>query len=150
MARRANRSEDLTPGSERARKSRGHEVTKAPAGKNVTIPDPDEDWSKVARMMWDAGLESGASEFYESTDYASLYLLCDQIDYLYRTNKAGDSKPRSPEMFKAILSGLNDLLVSEGARRRLHVELIKPDPSDGAALAAVTALFEAEDDEEVG
>lgn len=145
MARRANRSTDLAPGSERARKSRGHEVTKGTSG-NVTIPDPDGDWCKAARMMWDAGLESGAAEFYESTDYATLYLLCDQIDYLYRTNKAGEAKPRSPEMFKAVLTGLGNLLVTEGDRRKLHIELTKPDPSDGAALAEVTALFE--DDEE--
>jgi hypothetical protein len=147
MARRANRSDDLAPGSERARRSRDHEVTKGTSG-NITKPDPDEDWCKVARMMWDAGMESGATEFYESTDYAALYLLCDQIDYLYRTNKAGEAKPRSPEMFKAIMTGLGNLLVTEGDRRKLRVELTKPDPDEGAPLAAVASLFDDEDSED--
>ncbi|WGY03670.1 hypothetical protein QI633_07855 [Nocardioides sp. QY071] len=119
-----NRSGELTPAAERQRKSRG---TTAVRGKSnpATIPDPDPDWCHAARLMWDSACESGGAAFYESSDYATLWLLCDQIDYLYRTNKDGEAKPRSPEMFKAVLTGLGNLLVSEGDRRKLHIELEK-------------------------
>ena len=141
MGRIPNHSRDLTPGSERSRASRGHTVTTAEAG-TVTIPDPDTDWCKVARMTFDSAQESGASAFYESTDWAMLYLLCDQIDYLYRTSKTGEARNRSPEMLKAILNGLGNLLMTEGDRRKLRIELTKPDPTEGAELAEVKALFD--------
>jgi hypothetical protein len=135
-----NRTEDLTPAGERKRKQRG---TSAVRGKSnpATIPSADPEWSQVARMMWDSAVESGGAAYYESSDYATLYLLCDQIDYLYRTNKAGDAKPRSPEMFKAILAGLGNLLITEGDRRKLRIELTKAPDDDAEFLAGLDDLF---------
>lgn len=137
-----NRSSDLAPGSERARKSRGtDQITKAKAGA-VSIPDADPEWARAARMMWDSMLESGGSAFFESSDYATLYLICDQIDYLYRQNKDGSTKNRSPEMFKAILAGLGNLLATEGDRRKLRIELERPDDEDAEFEAAILQIFE--------
>lgn len=140
MATIPNRSEDLTASGERKRKQRGVAVVKGKSNP-ASIPSPDPEWCHVAAMMWNATLESGGAAYYESSDYAALYLLCDQIDYLYRTNKAGESKPRSPEMFKAILAGLGNLLVTEGDRRKLHIELVKAPDDDADFLADLNDLL---------
>lgn len=34
----------------------------------ATIPQPDPDWHPIALMLWNAALESGQADFYESSD----------------------------------------------------------------------------------
>lgn len=63
-----NRSEDLSRDrdsdrGDRAPISRGQ-------SRPATIPEPDPEWRRVARMLWDAALTSGQADFYESSDYA--------------------------------------------------------------------------------
>lgn len=95
--------------------------TISPAGNNVTIPEPDPDWHYIARYVWDAMLESGANRYYESTDWAVLFSICDDISYYKRTGK------RSGQMLATINGMLTSLLLTEGDRRRVGIELQKTD-----------------------
>lgn len=97
----------------------GFIYTTSPAGNHVTIPEPDPDWHHIARYLWDGMLESGASRFYESTDWAVLFSVCDDITYYKRCGK------RSGQMLASINSMLTSLLCTEGDRRRVGIELQK-------------------------
>ena len=142
-----NRSEDLTAAGERKRKERDSTATRGQS-KPASIPKPDPEWPHVARMMWDSTLESGGADFFESSDFATLYFLVDQIAYVYRTTSKGDPRNRSPELIKAILAGLGNLLVTEGDRRKLRIELVKPETTNEDILASVTTLFGDEEETE--
>lgn len=93
--------------------------TVSPAGNTVTIPEPDPDWHHIARYLWDGMRESGASRFYESSDWAVLFSLCDDITYYKRCEK------RSGQMLSSINSLMTVLLCTEGDRRRVGIELQK-------------------------
>lgn len=93
--------------------------TVSPAGNNVTIPEPDPDWHHIARYLWDGMLESGAARFYESSDWAVLFSLCDDITYYKRCER------RSGQMLSSINSMMTSLLCTEGDRRRVGIELQK-------------------------
>ena len=125
MGRVPNRDADLTPSGERMRKARGTSVTKAKAGKPQR-PEPSDDWGTAARLIWDSLTTSGGAAFYESSDYAVLWLLCEQIEHLY-----SQGGRRSPEFLRVIMTGLGSLLATEGDRRRLRIELERaPDDDD--------------------
>jgi hypothetical protein len=126
-----NRSEDLTPAGERKRKSRGTTVTKGEA-RESTVPDPNPEWCEVAYGLWEAAQTSGQADFYQNTDWWTLYFACDQITYLYEQGR------RSPEFLKGILAMLTGLMFTEADRRKAHIELTER--ADEAEDAAVLAL----------
>jgi hypothetical protein len=140
MATMPNRTDDLTPAGERKRKERGTTVSRGKSNP-ATIPDPNPEWCHAAEMMWNAMVESGGAVYFESSDYAVLYLACDQIDHLY-----GQGGRRSPEYLRVIMATLGSLLATEGDRRKLHIELEKTDEDSAAVLASVESLFKEESD----
>ncbi|WP_156969612.1 hypothetical protein [Knoellia subterranea] len=89
---------------------------------SVVVPDPNPDWGAMATMLWSSATDSGVSTFYGSTDWATLYLLCDTVQHW--TEQGGR---RSPELLRVVMQGLGSLLFTEGDRRRLRVELEQPD-----------------------
>lgn len=96
-------------------------------GRKVTIPRMNGQWSPVAKMMWRAAKESGQARFYESTDWATLYSLCDQMTY------AMAQKKRPAQLIQTIYSELGNLLFTEGARRRVQVELFRPEEEQSSS-----------------
>lgn len=133
-----NRSDDLARPRSRKGKEHAYEVTKAKAGQ-VSIPDPDPDWCNAAKMVWEAAQESGGSQFYENTDWAMLYLVCDQITHLYEQGGR-----RSPEYLRVIVQTLGSLLFTEGDRRKVRIELERPDEDAGEWQANLVSLFSEE------
>lgn len=130
MATIPNRSEDLTAAGERKRKSRGVTITKGealPAG----APEPNPEWCEVAAGLWGAAQTSGQADFYQNTDWWTLYFACDQITYLY------DQGRRSPEFLKGILAMLSSLLFTEADRRKAHIELTDHEDHEDAAVLVV-------------
>jgi hypothetical protein len=86
----------------------------------------------VAYGLWEAAQMSGQADFYQDTDWWTLYFACDQITYLYESGK------RSPEFLKGILSMLNSLMFTEADRRKAHIELAeREDEAEDAAVAAL-------------
>jgi hypothetical protein len=117
-----NRTEDLARPRSRNGKARDRgEVSTRSLG-NVTIPEPGEAWGSHALMLWNAALDGGVSEFYASTDWATLWLMCDSVQHW--TDQGGR---RSPELLRVIMQGLGSLMFTEGDRRKLRVELEKPE-----------------------
>ena len=131
-----NRSEDLTPAGERKRKSRGTDVTRGEA-RSTTIPAPNPDWCRVAYGLWEAAQSSGQADFYQDTDWWTLYFACDQVTYLYQQER------RSPEYLKGVLSMLTGLMFTEADRRKARIELTEStDASEHAAVLALASYKE--------
>lgn len=97
----------------------------------------DPDWHPIAKHIYESVATSGQADFYQDSDWAILYSLCDDVSY-YKTpskavainRKTGEvheyEKPRSGQMLQAIMSGLSALLLTEGERRRVRMELQSP------------------------
>ena len=114
-------------------------ITRAPAGENVTILEPDPSWHPLARYFYEAAQESGEVQFYESSDYAVLYLVCENLSRELKptilVDKDGavvlddNGKPVTRTLpirgasLSAYLKAFQSLLLTEGDRRRLRVEL---------------------------
>ncbi|MFC3504456.1 hypothetical protein ACFOOK_26290 [Micromonospora krabiensis] len=121
-----NRSDDLSRDRDANRGDRAP-ITKGKS-RPATVPDPDEGWHPIARLLWNATLESGQADFYESSDYAFLYSICDDVSYYKRQGK------RSGQMLASIYSAMENLLVTEGARRRVRVELQDEEEAEDDAV----------------
>lgn len=135
-----NRSDDLARPRER-KGSDQQSVTKGVA-RPATIPEADPEWHPIARMIWDAMLESGQSDFYQSTDWAVAYSLCEEISRYKEplvNSKTGELYyKRSGQMFQTINAAMGDLLLTEAHRRRVRIELEAPvEEETPAALVAI-------------
>lgn len=121
----------------RARKGGDQQPTKKGMLLPVRIPEADPEWHPIARMFYESLLESGQSDFYQQSDWAFAYSLADDITaYKNQTWRDGTVK-RSPEMLKAILGGMSLLLVTEGDRRRVRLELMEEVEQDDTEDQAV-------------
>lgn len=125
-----NRSEDLSRDRDADRGDRAP-ITKGKS-RPATIPEPDKSWHPIALMLWNAALESGQADFYESSDYAWLWNICEELDQYKRSTK------RSSMMFAALNQAFEALLITEGARRRVRIEL--QDETDDEDDAVVTQM----------
>lgn len=96
------------------------------------VPEADGQWHPIASRLWESARVSGQSQFYEPSDWMMLFSLCDDL------SRYKQSKSRSAMMLASIMSGLSSLLLTEGDRRRVRVELardadVSDEMSDGDA-----------------
>lgn len=105
---------------ERIRRNKDdREPVQVAAGSDVVVPEPDELWHPIARRLWDSLAESGQSKFYEPSDWALAYSLMDDLTYYKNASK------RSGQMLASIYAQMSSLLISEGDRRRVGIELAR-------------------------
>lgn len=114
----------------------------------VTIPSADSSWHPIAKGLWKAAKKSGQADFYQDSDWWMLYNLCEEIStykqmgYSYIDKETGEEvfvKKRSGQLFQAIMSQMQSLLLTEGDRRKVRMELAEP-PQEKANLASVAQL----------
>ena len=96
------------------------ETTRAVGAAEVKQPRGDGDWHPIVKKLWKAMGESGQSQFYEPSDWAIAYSTMDDLSDYKRQAR------RSPAMLQVIMSSLSNLLVTEGDRRRVQIELSRP------------------------
>lgn len=121
-----NRDDDLA--RDRARNGRNQgEATKG-LSREASIPAADPTWHSIATLLWESALASGQADFYESSDYAMLYSLCDDLSYLKSMGS------RSAVMLAAIYSAMTSLLLTEGDRRRVRIELENAEDTDAEVV----------------
>lgn len=135
----------------------------------VRIPAADRDWHPIAKRLYNSLKTSGQSDFYQNSDWAMAWSLCDDLSrYKKQEDQAdalnaavvqwyemtGDEREeagldrKKPPRFggkggsamklNAILDALGSLMVTEGDRRRLRLELQQPAPEQ--TPASVTAI----------
>lgn len=141
-----NREENLA--RPRSRKGSDEQPVTKGTMKPSHVPAPNEEWHTVARMVWDSMPQSGQSDFYQQSDWAFAYFVCEELTaYLSgeRYNpKTGEMYVyRSPEMLKGLLSAMNNLLLTEADRRRVRIELTEPEKKDDATLIVLQGYRDA-------
>ncbi len=133
----------------RPRSRRGGDVKPVTKGvlKPTKIPNADRSWHPIARRFWDSLKTSGQADFFQDSDWAFAYSLCDDLSMFKKpqVNRDGEEYyKRSPEMLKAILSGMERLLVTEADRRKARIELHDPEPEQDDAVVLAIANYRAD------
>jgi len=112
---------------------------------DVVVPSPDPTWHNIARMLWDSILASGQSIYYEPSDWAVAYLTCESISRDLNPQVVGiteegsvikDTIPLKGASFSAYQKAFTALLLNEGDRRKLRLELTRQSQIDKAAMNA--------------
>ena len=126
-----NRSDDLSRTRDANRGDRPP-ITKGELRPVYDVLAPGEDWHEIAKELYLSAAESGQSDFYQKSDWMLWYSLCEDLSHYKKMGR------RSGQLLATIYSTMTDLLVSEGARRRVRIELTEPEPEqDDAAVLAL-------------
>ena len=104
---------------ERRRVNKVPDLERAPGATEVRIPPASKDWHRKAADWYRSLAKSGQSRWYEPSDWLTAWALADQLSKMLE-----DPKPNAA-LLTAWMNGIRDLMVTEGARRRLHVELTR-------------------------
>lgn len=100
----------------------------------VEIPDCDASWEGITRQWWNSLARSGQSVFWEPSDWSTAYLLAEAMDRELKpqpvVTRTGEdvsvemmTLPIKGASLTALLKGFSALMVTEGDRRRLSIEL---------------------------
>ena len=119
----------------RRRNKENGDVTKAAGGASVSgAPEADSEWHPIARDWFTSLGESGQSQFYEASDWATARVWAELLSRQLSAGKV------SAQMIAAWSGGATELLTTEGARRRARVELEQVAEEDPAAEAKVAKM----------
>lgn len=112
-------------------------------GGEVEIPVADPKWHPIALQVYDAQKKSGQALWMEPSDWAMLYLVCESISRDLKPQVVGIDEtegkpilatiPLKGASLNAYLKAFNDLLIAEGGRRKLRIELERQRRLDAAA-----------------
>lgn len=109
-------------------------ITKIEAAGVVEAPELDfPDPHPMIVDFWEAIVSSAQAEYYEPSDYEFARFTLHFADQLLKS-----SRP-SAQMLQGINSALSDLLVSEGARRRVRMEVERQ--KTNAAVVDISEMF---------
>jgi len=135
-----NRSEDLA----RPRERKGKDVVPVTKGelRKVRIPAADSKWHPIAKRLYNSLKVSGQADFYQQSDWALAWSICEDLSVYkqprYDRITGEEYFKRSGQMLQTIYTAMERLLVTEGDRRRVRIELSAPEPE--AESAAVLAI----------
>lgn len=87
----------------------------------VDVPEPEDYWHPIARDWFVSLQQSGQSKYYEASDWQTARYLAEAI------HRNLDASRFSAQLFASIQTAMNQLLVTEGARRRLRMEIDRVD-----------------------
>lgn len=90
----------------------------------VEIPDPLEEWHPTAVSWYRSLADSGQSRFYEPTDWQAAHFCAGLMSQALL-----DEKPNA-QLVAQVRGLMTDLLVTEGARRRAGMEIMRR-PTEG-------------------
>lgn len=105
----------------------------APADQGFDIPPADPMWNILAREWYESLAQSGMSYCYEPSDWAHARYTAEVM------HKSLIGKP-SGQLVSVVMAAMGELLTTEGARRRVRMELTKDNGNNNAESAGVTAL----------
>lgn len=109
-------------------------------------------WEPQAMLLWESVSRSGQAIFMEPSDWAILYMLCEQLhrNLVPRPVVIGESNgepviqymrtPMPGATLNAIMKGAGDLMLSEGARRKVRIELERKKQNEAAAEGKVVNI----------
>lgn len=115
----------------RRRNSPAAPIAGAPARGTPRIPAASAHWHPIAKALYQSLKDSGQSAFFEPSDWATAKLAAEA------TSRMLEAEKFSAMLLTAVDGMWTRLLMTEGDRRRLQIELAKPD--DGAEQAEYDA-----------
>lgn len=120
-------------------KSEMESVDKVTIPGAVKAPPANEDWHDIAFNWYESLSESGQSIYFEPSDWAAAQLVAESMTGLLATGNGRISS----QLFAAVWGAMNDLLTTEGSRRRLRLELERTgkDAAKNNQNAAVRAEY---------
>lgn len=123
--------------SERRRRNKESAVEILPALKPGTVAQPPakSTWHPIAKSWYASLAESGQAQFFEPSDWWYAQYLAEALTVNLR-----QGKKFSAMLFAAVQSGMNDLLTTEAARRRVRLEIDRSLPGDNEQSASVIAI----------
>lgn len=98
----------------------------------VEIPTPDETWHPIAAQVYEAQMRSGQVLWMEPSDWSMLYLICESLSRDLNPQVVGITEeggvvraeiPLKGASLSSYLKSFEALLMAEGGRRRLRIEL---------------------------
>jgi hypothetical protein len=125
-------------------------VETAPGAANVEVPAANSRWHPVAKRWFDSLAASGQSRFYEPSDWAAAYVVAESMSREFKPQAIGTTEDGKPIMaalppkaaaLTAWLRAMGVLMATEGDRRHLRLELMRPG-SEGEAEPDVSELAE--------
>lgn len=90
---------------------------KVTASGEVAVPEAGEDWHPIAREWFESLASSGQSRYFEPSDWQHARYVAEAIS---RNLKAGRF---SGQLFAAVTAAMGELGSTEGARRRMRIEV---------------------------
>lgn len=122
--------------SEQRRRRNKVDIDKAPVSTAGQVYGPAApEWLQgLARDWYESLRTSGQAIYYTDSDWTSAMIVAKAIERF-------ESRP-SAHLLTAILSGCGSLAATEGDRRRLRIELERPQDEDPDERAGVTAIDE--------
>ena len=74
----------------RPRERKGSDIVPVTKGvlRTVTVPHADPDWHPIAARLYEALKTSGQADFYQDSDWAFAYSLCDDLSLLQEHRQA--------------------------------------------------------------
>ncbi len=130
----------------------GKTADKATGAASVVKPEADPDWHPVASRWFDSLASSGQSAYYEPSDWATAFLVAESMSRELKPQPVVDSEgnvsfvsyPPKGASLAAWLKAMTTLMVTEGDRRRLRLELERPPAdSEDKGAAGVTHIDDA-------
>jgi hypothetical protein len=129
----------------RRNKPPGAALLQIPAGAPVEMPKPDPAWHAIAREWFESLGESTQSSLYEPSDWATARYVAEAMS---RNLNVGQRF--SANLFAAVMSAMNELLTTEGARRRARVEIERHAGVEPPAVAIMERYRQAARDGDQG
>ncbi len=108
-----------------------------PETTDLTWPAPQGHWHPIAVAWYESLQTSGQSAFYEASDIATAVYVAEAM------TRSLTGERMSGQMFASVMSAMDTLLTTEGARRRARVELEKPEAPDTTFADQLEAYREA-------
>ncbi|WP_367129941.1 MULTISPECIES: hypothetical protein [Streptomyces] len=118
----------------RRNKDGGELVRAASAPGVVEWPEPEPSWHVIACDWYRSLAASGQAQFYEPSDVATARYVAEAM-----SRNLGAGARFSAQLFAAVSSAMTELLTTEGARRRVRVELER-EPAEEGIPVGVTAI----------
>ena len=104
--------------SDQRTRNNSPETTRGRAtGRPRRIRSPDKSWPPRVKEFYKDCLASGQTEFWEPSDYSMLRIACDVL--------ADAANTASATMYTQFVRITNDLLLTESARRKAYIELVR-------------------------
>lgn len=123
---------------------------------DVEIPEMNDEWHDIAKLIWESQIRSGQVIWMEPSDWATLYMLCESISRDMNPQFVGINEetgkaitatiPLKGASLNAYLKAFASLLMTEGDRRRIRIELEREKRIEAAAGGKVIDIVAARQD----